>query len=191
MEKTDIDKKIDEINKLYGLVEKDNDYFLPAFMELVIELLLDMRLISEKGMIIMTRDIGKDFENMKNNIDVDKNRLWVCLYFLCLFHLSKCFVSFVSVLMLAEEGKYEELRNDLDRADEGILIKLVDMKERALPLIQIAESILKIEIDKITDDTQAKLFDEHKRKCMAKENYFPECPLYCPATIPDDGVEVK
>jgi hypothetical protein len=186
-----LEKKIEEINKLYQLVEEDNDYFLPAFMELCIESLLNMRLISEKGMIIMARDVGKDLENLKNNIDVHKSRLWVCLYFLCLFHLCKCYVSFVEVMMLADEGKYEKLRNDMDQLDAGILIKLVDIKERVIPLGKVSEDVLKIETEKITDDIQAKLFDEHKRKCMAKENYFAESPMYCPAKIPENSIEVK
>ena len=93
--------------------------------------------------------------------------------------------------MLANEGKYEQLRNDIDQLDAGILIRLVDIKERVIPMISISENILKIETDKITDDIQAKLFDEHKRKCMAKENYFQESPIYCPAKIPENSIEVK
>lgn len=185
-----MEEKIARMNTFYKLLELDleNDFFLFPFMNLVIELLLDFKLISDKGMTILCRDISLDFENLKKNKDKDKSRLWICLYFLCVFHLSKCFVSFVEVMMLQNEGKYCDIRNELD-ADEDILVKLVDVKERAKSLIDIAKNIMDREIALITDDTQAKLFDEHKRKCIDKPNYFPQNPLYLPGDLPD-GIEV-
>jgi hypothetical protein len=186
-----MEDNVARINNFYKLIEHDleNDFFLFPFMELVIELLLGFKLISDKGMGILSREIELDFENLKKNIDVNKHRLWICLYFLCVFHLSKCFVSFVEVMMVQDVGKYGELRNQLDELDAEILVKLVDVKERAKVLIDIAKNIMDKEVSKIEDDTQAKLFDEHKRKCIDKPNYFPENPLYVPADHPE-GVAV-
>jgi hypothetical protein len=186
-----MDEKIIRLKQFYNLIENDktNDFFLFPFAELVIEQLLGFKLISDKGMSILSRDIDLDFQNLKNNIDVDKHRLWVCLYFLCVYHLSKCYVSFVEVLMSAEKSKYEELRLQLDQDDE-ILIDLVDVRNRLFLFIEISKNILEIEVSKITDDIQAKTFDEHKRKCIDKPNYFKEEDIYIPAEMPD-GINVN
>jgi len=187
-----MNEKIERIKQFYNLIENDtkNDFFLMPFAELVIEQLLDLKLISDKGMTILARDIDADFKNLNNNIEVDKSRLWICLYFLCVYHLSKCYVSFMEVMMNATEGKYEELRVELYQEDEEILTKLINVKERLFTFIQLSKIILDTETAKITDDHQAKLFDEHKRKCIDKVNYFPEPTIYCPAKIPD-GVQVS
>jgi hypothetical protein len=187
-----MEEKVLRIKQFYNLIKNDpsNDYFLFPFADLVIELLLDFKLISDKGMSILSRDINLDFQNLNNNIEVDKSRLWVCLYFLCVYHLSKCFVSFVEVLMNATEGKYEELRIQLDQEDDEILINLVDVKERVFTFIDISKNMLEIETNKLTDDIQAKTFDEHKRKCIDKPNYFKEEDIYIPADMPE-GVQVN
>jgi len=181
-----MDEKVLRINQYYNLLMSDthNDYFLFPFMELVVEALLDFKLISDKGMTILSRDIDTDFQNLNKNIDIDKNRLWICLYFMCVYHLSKCYVSFVEVLMEATEGKYFQLRDEIEVIDADILIKLNYVKERAEKFIILSKNIIDIETKKIEDDTQAKLFDEHKRKCIDKPNYFPENPLYVPAELP-------
>ena len=181
-----MDEKIERIKTFYNLLMSDthNDYFLFPFMELVIEVFLDFKLISDKGMMILGRDIDMDFQNLNNNIEVDKSRLWICLYFMCVFHLSKCYVSFMEVLMNAEEGKYCQLRDDIEVIDAGILGKLKYVSGRAENFINIAKGILDIETEKIESDEQAKLFDEHKRKCIDKPNYFPENPIYVPAELP-------
>jgi uncharacterized membrane protein len=186
-----MDEKIERIKQFYKLIENDpkNEFFLFPFMELVIEQLLDFKLISDKGMIILSRDINEDMKNLHNKKSVNKSRLWVCLYFMCVYHLSKCYVSFMEVMMNATEGKYEELRVELFQEDEEILTKLINVKERIFTFIQLSKIILDTETAKITDDHQAKLFDEHKRKCIDKVNYFPESTIYCPAEIPN-GVEV-
>lgn len=103
---------------------------------------------------------------------------------MCVYHLSKCYVSFVEVLMEATEGKYFQLRDEIEVIDADILIKLNYVKERAEKFIILSKNIIDIETKKIEDDTQAKLFDEHKRKCIDKPNYFPENPLYVPAELP-------
>ena len=187
-----MDEKIKRINCFYNILMKDenNDYFLFPFMELVIELLLEFKLISDKGMSILSRDIDTDFQNLNNNIDVNKSRLWICLYFMCVYHLSKCYVSFTEVLMNATEGKYDELRVKLYQEDEEILTKLIEVRNRAELFIQIAKNMLDLEIPKITDDIQAKTFDEHKRKCIAKPNYFKEDDIHISAELPD-GVQVN
>jgi hypothetical protein len=187
-----MEEKIERIKQFYNLIENDpsNDFFLFPFAELVLEQLMDMKLISDKGMSILSRNIDLDYQNLNNNIEVDKSRLWICLYFLCVYHLSKCCVSFTEVMMYATEGKYEGLRLDLYNADEEILTKLVDVKNRLLTFIDISKNILENETSKITDDNQAKLFDEHKRKCIAKTNYFKEEDIYIPAEMPE-GVQVN
>ena len=187
-----MNEKIERIRQFYNLIEGDkgNDYFLMPFAELVLEQLLDLKLISDRGMTILARDIDADFKNLNNNIEVDKNRLWICLYFMCVYHLSKCYVSFMEVMMNATEGKYDELRVEIFNADEEILTKLIEVKERLLPFIRLSKIILDNEIAKITDDHQAILFDEHKRKCIDKVNYFPLPTIYCPAETPN-GVEVN
>ena len=184
-----MDEKIERIKQFYNLIENDktNDFFLFPFGELVIEQLLGFKLISDKGMSILSRDISLDFQNLNNNIEINKSRLWVCLYFLCAFHLSKCYVSFVEVLMNANEGKYEELRLQLD---DEILFNLVDVKNRLFSFIEISKNMLDNEVSKITDDIQAKTFDEHKRKCIDKPNYFKEEDIYIPAEMPD-GINVN
>jgi len=190
-----MEDKITRINTFYNLITNDlgNDYFLFPFMELVIELFLEFKLISEKGMCILSRDIQEEFDTL-NSKSVrtstrDKARMVICLYFMCIYHLSKCFVSFVEVMLNQEEGMYSNLRKQLDELDSEILIKLIDVKERALPFIDIAKKILETEQDKIEDEIQAKMFDEHKRKCIEKPNFFQESPLYVPAEMPE-GVEV-
>jgi hypothetical protein len=187
-----MNEKIERIKQFHNLIENDrtNDFFLFPFAELVIEQLLGFKLISDKGMSILSRDISLDFQNLNNNIEVDKSRLWVCLYFLCVYHLSKCYVSFIEVLMNATEGKYEELRVQLDQEDEEILIDLVDAKNRLFTFIDISKNMLENEVNKITDDVQAKTFDEHKRKCIDKPNYFKEEDIYIPAEMPE-GVQVN
>jgi hypothetical protein len=181
-----MDEKINRIKTFYNLLMDDtqNDFFLFPFMELAIEVFLDFKLISDRGMGILSRDIDKDFQNLNNNIEVDKSRLWICLYFMCVYHLSKCYVSFVEVLMEATEGKYFQLRDEIEVIDADILIKLNYVKGRAENFIVLSKNIMDIETKKIEDDTQAKLFDEHKRKCIDKPNYFPKNPLYVPAELP-------
>jgi hypothetical protein len=187
-----MDEKVLRINQYYNLIENDpkNEFFLFPFMELVIELLLDFKLISDKGMIILSRDINEDLVNLHNKKSINKSRLWVCLYFLCVYHLSKCYVSFMEVLMNATEGKYDELRVKLYQEDEEILTKLINVKERVMNFTDIAKAVLDVETEKIDDDEQAKLFNEHKRKCIDKPNYFQEDTIHIPAKIPD-GVQVN
>jgi hypothetical protein len=186
-----MEDKIIRINIFYNLITNDlgNDYFLFPFMELVIELLLEFKLISDKGMSILSRDIQEEFDSLNSKSvradTKDKARMVICLYFMCIYHLSKFYTSFIEILMLQDGGKYGELRNQLDAIDSEILVKLIDVKERALPFIDIAKKILDKEQNNIEDETQAKMFDEHKRKCIEKPNFFQECPLYVPAEMPE------
>ena len=178
------------MNIFHNLIEnnENNDFFVFPFLNLVIELLLDFKLISDNGMKILSRDINADFEDLRNKQLENKSRMYICLYFTCVYHISKCFSSFIDVLLASEEGKYFELREEIQNIDEELIPKLVNLKIRVLPFIEIAKSILDREIEEIDDDEQAKLFDEHKRKCIGKEKYFPENPIYCPAKIPEGAI---
>jgi hypothetical protein len=92
--------------------------------------------------------------------------------------------------MNATEGKYDELRIQLYQEDEEILTKLINVKERVMTFTDIAKAVLDVETEKIDDDDQAKLFNEHKRKCIDKPNYFKEDTIHIPAEMPD-GVQVN
>ena len=185
-----MEEKVGRINTFYNLVKSDvnNDFFLFPFMELVIELLLDFKLISDKGMSILSRDIQEEFDSLNSKSvrqsTKDKARLVICLYFMCVYHLSKCYVSFVEVMMHQEEGKYFLIREDLENINPNVISILNEVKERASQFIDIAKKVLEKETANITDDTQAKMFDEHKRKCIDKTNYFQESPIYVPAELP-------
>ena len=63
-----MEEKVGRINTFYNLVKSDvnNDFFLFPFMELVIELLLDFKLISDKGMSILSRDIQEEFDSLNS-----------------------------------------------------------------------------------------------------------------------------
>lgn len=183
-----METKIARINVFHKLLDNDNDFFVFPFLNLVIELLLDFKLISDNGMIILSRDINADFEDLKNKQQENKARMYICLYFTCVYHISKCFSSFIDVLLASEEGKYFELREEIQNIDEELIPKLFSIRTRVLPFIEVAKSIIERETEKIEDDIQAKIFDENKRKVIGKEKYFPENPIYCPAEIPEGAI---
>ena len=186
--------KITRLNFFYNLIEKNenNDFYVFPFLSSVTEHLIDFKIISKNGMMILSRDINDDYENMKNGKTQDvinKARLTTCLYFLCVYHLTKFYCSFIDTLLWNhsndEEDKFAILKNEIDCIDQDFLSKLFTIKTKVLPFIKIAKNVLDNEIVKITDDNYAKLFDENKRKCIEKDKYFQESPIYVPANIPD------
>ena len=90
--------------------------------------MLDFKLISDNGMKILSRDINADFEDLRNKQLENKSRMYICLYFTCVYHISKCFSSFIDVLLASEEGKYFELREEIQNIDEELIPKLVNLK---------------------------------------------------------------
>ena len=187
-----MEEKIIRMNVFYKLIENnDNDIYVFPFMNLVIELILDIKLISDNGMKILSRDIVSDFEDLKNKQHENKARMFILLYFTCVYHLCNCFSSFVLVFFESEEGKYFELKKEMVRIDDDFIFKLLEIKKRVYPFVEIAKNILDQETEKIEDDIQAKIFDENKRKVIGKEKYFPENPIYCPAEIPEGAIGIN